>query len=59
MNTQALSARDLLLKSLRDHDTAAKDNMKIATLHLKRGYEIARELERIEGSDSRPSQSYG
>ena len=45
MNTRALSARDLLLKSLRDHDTAAKNNMKIATEHLKRGYEIARELE--------------
>jgi hypothetical protein len=48
MNTQELSARDLLLRSLRDHDTAAKNNMKIATEHLKRGYEISRELQRIE-----------
>jgi hypothetical protein len=42
MNTQDLSARDLLLRSLRDHDLAAKNNMKIATEHLKRGYETYR-----------------
>lgn len=59
MNTPAPCARDLLLRSLRDHDMAAKNNMKIATEHLKRGYEIARELERIEGSDSRQPQSFG
>jgi hypothetical protein len=55
MNTPAISARELLLRSLRDHDLAAKNNMKIATEHLKRGYQIARELERIEGAENHRS----
>jgi hypothetical protein len=59
MNIRDLSTRDLLLRSLRDHDNAAKNNMKIATEHLKRGYEIARQLERIETTESRQMESYG
>jgi hypothetical protein len=60
MNTPA-SPRELLMRSLRDHDMAAKDCMKIATQHLRRGYEIARELEQFEdglngASHSEPEQ---
>jgi hypothetical protein len=52
MNIASVSPKDLLLRSLRDHDMAAKRNMQIATQHLKRGYEIARELERFEHAAS-------
>lgn len=58
MNMPSTCTRDLLLRSLRDHDMAAKNNMKIATLHLKRGYEIARQLEQIEHSEFRQTQTY-
>jgi hypothetical protein len=51
MDTSVICTRDLLLRSLRDHDTAAKNNMRIATQHLKRGYEIARQLEQFERSE--------
>jgi hypothetical protein len=47
MSTSENCTRELLLQSLRDHDAAAKKNMQIATQHLKRGYQIARELEKI------------
>jgi hypothetical protein len=57
MNITGVCTRDLLLRSLRDHDTAAKNNMKIATEHLKRGYEISRELERIESTEFRGSEN--
>lgn len=48
MENQETCTRELLLRSLRDHDQAAVKNMKIASQHLKRGYEIQRELARME-----------
>lgn len=51
MNTSVISPRELLMRSLRDHDQAAKHNMRIAQEHLKRGYQIARELEMIQKAD--------
>jgi hypothetical protein len=59
MNNAINCTRELLLRSLRDHDLAAKNNMKIATEHLKRGYEISRELERIEANLGESQQTEG